>query len=41
MDVTGEALMTKALIGTVGMKAALDMSAMFALGGDLPTLMTS
>ena len=38
MDTTGEALMTKALIGTVGMKAALDMSAMFALGGDLPTL---
>lgn len=38
MDVTGEALMTKALIGTVGAKAALDMSAMFALGSDLPTL---
>lgn len=38
METTGEALMTKALIGTVGMKAALDMSAMFALGGDLPTL---
>jgi hypothetical protein len=38
MDDTGEALMTKALIGTVGAKAALDMSAMFALGADLPTL---
>lgn len=38
MDVTGEALLTKALIGTVGAKAALDMSAMFALGADLPTL---
>lgn len=38
IDVTGEALLTKALIGTVGMKAALDMSAMFALGYDLPTL---
>jgi hypothetical protein len=38
MAVTGEALMTKALIGTVGAKAALDMSAMFALGNDLPTL---
>lgn len=38
MSTTGEALMTKALIGTVGMKAALDMSAMFALGADLPTL---
>lgn len=38
MDATGDALMTKALIGTVGAKAALDMSAMFALGSDLPTL---
>lgn len=38
MDMTGDALMTKALIGTVGAKAALDMSAMFALGNDLPTL---
>ena len=38
IDVTGEALLTKALIGTVGMKAALDMSAMFALGYDLPAL---
>ena len=38
MDVTGEALLTKALIGTVGMKAALDMSAMFAMGYDLPAL---
>lgn len=32
----GEALLTKSLIGTVGAKAALDMSALFALGGDLP-----
>lgn len=38
IDITGEALLTKALIGTVGMKGALDMSAMFALGYDLPAL---
>ena len=38
MNVIGEALLTKALIGTVGAKAALDMSALFALGGDLPTV---
>ncbi len=36
IHVTGEALLTKALIGTVGAKAALDMTAMFALGNDLP-----
>ncbi len=36
IDVIGEALLTKALIGTVGAKAALDMSALFALGSDLP-----
>lgn len=36
MDKTGEALLTKALIGTVGAKAALDMSAMFSLGNELP-----
>lgn len=38
MTITGEALLTKALIGTVGAKAALDMSALFALGNDLPAL---
>lgn len=36
MDITGEALLTKALIGTVGIKGALDMSALFSLGADLP-----
>ena len=38
IDTVGEALLTKGLIGTVGTKAALDMSALFALGGDLPSL---
>ena len=38
MATLGDELMTKALIGTVGAKAALDMSAMFALGHDLPDL---
>jgi hypothetical protein len=38
IGVLGDALLTKALIGTVGAKAALDMSAMFALGHDLPDL---
>lgn len=32
----GEALITKALIGTVGSMAALDMSALIAVGADLP-----
>jgi hypothetical protein len=32
----GDALVTKALIGTIGAKAALDMSALMAVGSDLP-----
>jgi hypothetical protein len=36
MDSLGEALLTKALIGTIGHKAALDMVAMISLGADLP-----
>lgn len=36
MDAVGEALVTKALIGTIGSKAALDISALIALGSDLP-----
>lgn len=32
----GDALITKALVGTIGSKAALDMSALIALGSDLP-----
>lgn len=36
MEHIGEALLTKALIGTIGSKAALDLSAMIALGSDLP-----
>lgn len=37
MHITGEDLLTKALIGTLGAKAALDMSALLALGADLPS----
>jgi len=36
IDKVGEALTTKGLIGTLGAKAALDLSAMIALGADLP-----
>lgn len=36
IDVLGEALITKALIGTIGSMAALDMSALIAVGADLP-----
>jgi hypothetical protein len=36
IDVLGEALLVKALIGTLGAKAALDMSALIALGNDMP-----
>lgn len=38
MGITGEGLLTKALIGTVGAKAALDMTAMFSLGNELPDM---
>jgi hypothetical protein len=36
IDVLGEALLVKGLIGTLGAKAALDMSALIALGNDMP-----
>jgi hypothetical protein len=36
IDTLGEALLVKALIGTIGAKAALDMSALIALGNDMP-----
>lgn len=36
IDTLGEGLMTKALIGTIGSMAALDMSALIAIGSDLP-----
>lgn len=36
MDLVGHSLTEKALIGTIGLKAALDMSAYIALGADLP-----
>lgn len=36
IEVTGESLLTKALIGTLGSKAALDLTALMALGADLP-----
>lgn len=37
LEKTGEALLTKALIGTVGMTAAMDMATLIALGSDLPS----
>ena len=36
IEITGESLLTKALIGTLGSKAALDLTALMALGADLP-----
>ncbi len=36
IEITGEALLTKALIGTLGAKAALDLTALMAIGQDLP-----
>ena len=36
IELTGESLLTKALIGTLGSKAALDLTALMALGADLP-----